>query len=348
MKTLPDNFLQLRNFWLKIFLVLIVAISIYVTMEFWVSLIISIALAFVLNPFVEQLGRIKIGPNKFPLPRFLAIILAFILASGFFIISLVFIIFPLLAEIDKLSLSLPQLAGNIRENLLQLQLLLPDNINSMLNQTINQAEMYIANFIHNTIKAIFEFLSNALQIIIVPVLTFYFIKDGRKIRDNFLSILPLQYQEKCEEYFDEVQNAMSAYVRGLAKLSLIAGTVITAYAFMIDIDYPLVLGLLAAFAEALPIIGPILAVVPAIILTVIHMPDMIASVACFYLIFNQIDSNIIIPKVMGNAIKLHPTMIIFSLLVGAKLFGILGMVFAVPVTAFLKISFKHIFFVSRG
>ena len=83
-----------------------------------------------------------------------------------------------LEDIDKLSLSLPQLAGNIRENLLQLQLLLPDNINSMLNQTINQAEMYIANFIHNTIKAIFEFLSNALQIIIVPVLTFYFIKDG--------------------------------------------------------------------------------------------------------------------------------------------------------------------------
>ncbi len=191
-------------------------------------------------------------------------------------------------------------------------------------------------------------MSNALQIIVVPVLTFYFIKDGKKIRNNFLSILPRQYQEKCEVYFEEVQNAMSAYVRGLAKLSLIAGTVITTYALMIDIDYPLVLGLLAAFAEALPIVGPILAVVPAIILAVIHRPEMVASVICFYIIFNQVDSNIIIPKIMGNAIKLHPTMVIFSLLVGAKLFGPLGMVFAVPVTAFLKISFKHIFFVSRG
>lgn len=342
---LPEDFLRMRSFWLKLFLVVVTSIVIYSTMEFWVSLIISVALAFVLNPFVEQLGRIRIGPNKFPLPRFLAIILAFVLASGFLLISLIFIIFPLLAEVNKLLLSLPQLTTNVRENLLHLQMLLPDNINSMLNQAINQAEMYIANLIHNTIKATFEFLSNALQIIIVPVLTFYFIKDGRKIRNNFLAILPLGYQEQCEIYFDEVQSTMSAYVRGLAKLSLIAGTVITTYAFMINIDYPLVLGLLAAFAEALPIIGPILAVVPAVILAIIHMPDMVASVICFYLIFNQVDSNIIIPKIMGDAIKLHPTMVIFSLLVGAKLFGILGMVFAVPVTAFLKISFKHIFFV---
>ena len=136
---------------------------------------------------------------------------------------------------------------------------------------------------------------------------------------------------------------LSAYVRGMFKLSCIAAVVLSAATYLMSIPYPLVLGLLAGISETLPIIGPIMSLIPAIILALIYVPDMPLRVALFYAIYYLIDSNVTVPKVMGDEINLHPIAIIFSLLIASKLFGILGMIFAVPATAFLKLSFEYIF-----
>ena len=114
--------------------------------------------------------------------------------------------------------------------------------------------------------------------------------------------------------------------------------------YFLDVGYPLVLGLLATLTESVPIIGPIIGAVPAIILAYLVEPSLAFKVLLFFIVIHQLENNIVVPKVMGHTIALHPAIIIISLLVGGKLFGIPGMILAVPVTALLRVLLKHIWF----
>lgn len=344
---LPENFLKSRDFWLKLVFVVTVIGLIYATLDFLISLILAIALAFIINPLVQLLSKITIGPNKLHLPRVLVILLSFIVAiAGIFIVT-VFVALPLIKEINNLAGNMPAIMTGIREWIFKVQGYLPEDINSILNQTLNSLENFFISLVSSIAKNLVDFLSNAFQLVVVPFLSFYLLKDWRTIRANFVKILPYGYRTGVESYLDDVAFMLSSYVRGIFKMCCITGTVISVMTYAMDIHYSLVLGLLAGLGETLPILGPIFAVLPAIVLTIVYTPETLIKVLIFYTFYYVIDSNVFIPKVMGAAINLHPVIILFSLLVGGKLFGVLGMIFAVPTTAFFKISFEHIFIKSR-
>lgn len=344
---LPENFLKSRVFWLKLLFVITAIVLVYNTIDFLVSLILAVALAFIINPLVQLLSLITIGPNKLPLPRVAVILLSFVFVLAGIFLAAIFIAVPLATEINNLSGNMPMIMTSIREWVFKMQGYLPDDINSIINQTLNSLEAFVVTLVSNMAKALVGFLSNAFQLVVVPFLSFYLLKDWRSIRSNLIKVLPHGYQQSIESYFDDVAFMLSSYVRGIFKMCCITGTVISVMTYAMDIHYSLVLGLLAGIGEALPILGPIFAVLPAVILTIVYTPDMLIKVLIFYIFYYVVDSNVFIPKVMGEAINLHPVVILFSLLIGGKLFGVMGMIFAVPTTAFFKISFEHIFIKSR-
>jgi len=106
----------------------------------------------------------------------------------------------------------------------------------------------------------------------------------------------------------------------------------------------MVIGLLAAVTEWIPIVGPIVGAIPAILLGATVSLPLAVKVLIFYIVIQQIDSHIIMPQVMGAVISLHPVVIIIALLIGGTLFGIAGMVLTVPVTAVLQILCRHLWF----
>lgn len=108
-----------------------------------------------------------------------------------------------------------------------------------------------------------------------------------------------------------------------------------------NIGYPFVLATLAAMAEAIPIIGPILSAVPAIILGLAVSTKLGLKVAIFCFFLQQLENHVILPRVMGKSVNLHPVIIIISLLIGGQFLGVLGMLLALPVTALLNIFMQH-------
>lgn len=144
--------------------------------------------------------------------------------------------------------------------------------------------------------------------------------------------------------FNEIQHVLSSYIRGQLTMSCIIATLTFCGMWIMGVPYPMVIGLLAAVTEWIPIVGPIVGAIPAILLGATVSLPLAVKVLIFYIVIQQIDSHIIMPQVMGAVISLHPVVIIIALLIGGTLFGIAGMVLTVPVTAVLQILCRHLWF----
>jgi len=135
---------------------------------------------------------------------------------------------------------------------------------------------------------------------------------------------------------------ISAYIRGQVIISIIIGIFVFSGMYLLGVDYPLVLGLLAACTESIPIIGPIIGSVPAIMLAYLISPTLAFKVIIFYILVQFLENQIVVPNIMGHTIDLHPVAIIISLLIGSQLWGIIGMMLAVPVAALLRVLIKQL------
>jgi predicted PurR-regulated permease PerM len=111
---------------------------------------------------------------------------------------------------------------------------------------------------------------------------------------------------------------------------------------VLDVDYPLVLGLIAALTEAIPVVGPIIGAIPALLLAFLGSPTLALKVLAFYIVIHQLENNVLVPSIMKHTLELHPVAVIISLLIGAHLSGVIGMIVAVPVAAILKVLYKHL------
>ena len=157
-----------------------------------------------------------------------------------------------------------------------------------------------------------------------------------------ITFVSCEAQQRVAHVIDEVGITLSCYIQGLARLSLIAGVCIAVGTTILGIHYPLVFGLLAILAEMVPVVGPLIGAVPAVFIAYSQSPQSAFYVALFYLVFYQFDANVLMPRIIGKKIDLHPVILILSLLIGAKLYGILGMLFAVPVAAVYRVLYKEL------
>ena len=157
---------------------------------------------------------------------------------------------------------------------------------------------------------------------------------------NFFSY---EAQPRVAHIIDEIGITLSCYIQGLARLSLIAGFCIAVGTTILGYSLSACFfGLLAILAEMVPVVGPLIGAVPAVFIAYSQSPQSAFYVALFYLVFYQFDANVLMPRIIGRKIDLHPVILILSLLIGAKLYGILGMLFAVPVAAVYRVLYKEL------
>ena len=316
---------------------------------FLFPILLAVALAFVLHPIAKVFEKIPVGPGKKRLPQAMAIFLAFVAMSGFFYIIAKLIILPLFGEVNLFLKELPDYMQKVDSSNLdwigldqQTRSELPSNLLSLIDSLLAWAMSYILEMMKSLVKSTFEMAVLLVGLIVVPFLAFYFLKDWRELRQLGIDIFSYEVQPKVAAILDELGDVLSAYVRGMFKLSLFVGISITAGVYLLGINYPLILGFLAMIAEFVPVVGPIVVAVPATFLAYAVSPVLALKIALFYFVFYQIDAHYLMPKIMGKSIQLHPVLLILSLLIGAKLFGILGLLFAVPVAAICKVLYKHL------
>ena len=341
--------------WFKLVVATAISYVLYLMAGFMLPILLAIGLAFGLYPLVNMITQVRVAHGMIKLSRAVAIVLALIGFILFIVIAVAFIVLPLFGQLNELLGKLPQLGGTSSGHDLEAMLqdpskipMLPSSFDMLTDGLIKWAMGFVASVLRNLLRSSFEIVSNLIGLIIVPFLAFYFLKDWRDLRSMAINLFNYDVQERAAKVIDDIGRTLSAYTRGLCKLSLISGFVITVGTFILGIQFPLVLGFWAILAEAVPVVGPIMGAVPAIFIAYRQSPEAALHVAIFYAVYYQLDANFLMPKIMGQRLDLHPVLVIGSLLVGAKLFGILGMVFAVPVAAVYRVLYKELWHAEEG
>ncbi|WP_093794676.1 AI-2E family transporter [Sporomusa acidovorans] len=315
----------------------------------YLPIIAAVIVAFVLNPFVNAIVDIPLGARRHHLPRGIAILLVFLLAGLLLTLVTTFVLLPFINEFNKFVVDLPRLIIKIRDLTLLIEqqanlAQVPDNVRQLIVNGLGEAASYAVSLTRNALNTVLAFATQIVELVIVPVLAYYFLKDWKNLKDEFIALFPPTLEVKVVNVIEEMAIVVSNYIRGQVLISVIMGLLVFSGMYFLRVDYPLVLGLLATLTETIPIIGPIIGAIPALMLAYLVSPILATKVAAFYIIIHQIENHIVVPNIMGHTIDLHPTLIIISLLIGGQLYGIPGMILAVPVAALLKVLLRHLWY----
>jgi predicted PurR-regulated permease PerM len=200
-------------------------------------------------------------------------------------------------------------------------------------------------------QKVLESAKSLVEVVVLPVLAFYFLIDGRQLKHEFFSLLPRGKLHETIRMANEFNRIMRAFVVGQVILCVVAGILVGVVLAWMHVPYPFVMGVLAGLTRAIPIIGPIIGGIPIILLTLATQGmGPAVGVLGFFTFLHFAESKFLMPLVIGDRLELHPVVIIVVLLVGGEIGGLLiggsigsllGMFFAAPVGAILRVMIRR-------
>jgi predicted PurR-regulated permease PerM len=294
------------------------------------------AIAFLLNPAVNFLERCK-------LPRLPATLIVYIVVLGLLGWLGYMLVFSLISQALTFSETIQGFASSLPETLSATRAFLekqghipPSNINDAITQIQSQASAFATSLATNAVNLVFIVSNAFLNILLVLVLSFYLTLDGKRIRSSLFSIVPKRSMPGVLIFDEALSRVVGNYIRGQLTLAVIVGMATSFFCIFTGLEkYALICGVLAFLFETIPMVGPGLASITPLILSILlpdPFPRTFVLAACF-LGLQVIESNILGPRIVGHAVGLHPVAAILSLLVGAKLFGLFGALIATPIVA---------------
>lgn len=300
----------------------------------FVLLLLSLAIAFLLTPLVNFLDRF--------LPRVLATLLAYALMiailgglSYALVFSLIQQVLTFQDTVINFFNNLPQQYNSVIKFLTQ-NGIPQSNINDALNQIKAQATSFATSLATNALNIVFIVTNTLIDIIIILVMSFYFTLDGEHIRNSLMSIVPERYKKSVELFEESLNRVVGNYIRGQLTLAVIIGIMAgVGCAFLGLRSYALIIGVLAFIFETIPMVGPALASIPAILISLLLPAPFPRTfwILIYFVCVQAVESNILGPRIVGHAVGLHPVASLLALIIGAQLFGAFGALLATPIVA---------------
>ena len=278
--------------------------------EVFMALYIAFVLALVLNPIVDRLSSRRI-------PRSLAVGLIYLILVVVVSVVTAAGLHPTITETTRLMTDLPKVLEQAA-GISQLSLMgnIPSNLpfssgGQVLNFTLG-------------------LFSNLFFVLSILVFTFYILVEFITVREMILKMVPQGSRKKVDHLLLAMERLLGVYMRGQLLLGLIIGVITYIGLTLIHMPYAMSLALFAGVLEMVPVIGPIISAIPALIVALPLGTVNVASVAILYVLIQQIENNVLVPKVMQRTVGLNPLLTLIILLVGGKLFGLAGVVLAIP------------------
>lgn len=308
------------------------------------TFIASVIIAYILNPFMKFLEKKNIK-------RLYAIILIYIIiALAIFVLAIG--IFPsTFRQFKHLLFSLPDMVKNfvdysdrIRQDLFTDAPFISEfitGINGQLVKIANTLLSYSATWITGMVAGISSFIGVVIQLILIPVITFYLLLEKDKILDFISKNVPDRYENFLVKIWREIDESLSMFVRGRIIMAIFVGVATMVYLMAFGIEFSFVIGVITCVADIIPYIGPFLGFVPAVLLALFKGPFTAFWVAVLFCFVQWLENNILGPKILGDSTGMHPLIVLILLIIGGGMFGVFGMIFSVPVAAVIKIIYKH-------
>lgn len=312
--------------------------------------LLSMAVAFLVTPAVNLL--VKNG-----IPRLLAALVVYVVVLAVLVGLFYELVFSLIQQVQAVSdtvvaffNNLPGWYGQVYTFLLK-QGIPQANIDSAVYQIRDQAVTFARSAATNALNILFILSNLFINIALVTVLSFYLTLDGKRIRDSIIGIVPKRSLSNVLLFEDALNRVVGNYIRGQLTLALIIGTCAGAICLVTGLgNYALIVGVLGFLFETIPMVGPFLASIPAILLSLL-LPDPFPRtfwIIALFIIVQMLESNVLGPRIVGHAVGLHPVAAILALLVGAKMFGALGALLATPAVAVIWVVIASIYRSARG
>ncbi|EMZ6989571.1 AI-2E family transporter [Listeria monocytogenes] len=222
-----------------------------------------------------------------------------------------------------------------------------DKLNTNMSDIMKTLSTKGTSVINSAISSIGSIVGTVTEVVLAivttPLVLFYLLKDGKKLPDFLLKMLPVNGRAHTRQVLGEANHQISSYIRGQIIVSLCIGILLFIGYLIIGLPYALTLAIIAACTSIVPYLGPAIAITPAIIIAIVTSPWLLIKLIIVWCVVQLLEGKFISPQVMGKTLKVHPITILFVILVAGNLFGVLGVIFAVPGYAVLKVIVTHVF-----
>ncbi len=328
-------------------IVAVLALILWIVILQWVKVVqivkyvfYSIVLAYILTPISRWLEKYVSRPRS--------VIILFV-GISIILTALMVLLIPLLTRQAVALLNrLPEFGQQLHQLMVKLhnemeRLGIPYSVQIAFNEYIDKFDNWMALYIRSKMDGAVDGIGRVAALFTVPVLSFYFIKDRDYFRKMILALIPSKIRKPTLQMSKEISKILDRFIRGQILVAIIVGILATIGYLIIGLPYAAIMGLFAGIFEIVPYFGPILGVIPAGMIAILHSPSKLVASIIVMIVVQQLESNIFTPKIMGDHVGLHPIYIILALWAAGAFFGILGMFFAVPTVLILRVIIKNLY-----
>ncbi len=322
---------------------LVAVLVLYLIRDVLGAFVLGAAIAFLIQPAIHRLTELG-------LPRILAIVLIFV-AILLALAGIVLLVLPLfIGEVGQLQSQAPSLATEAQRRITELQgspvSIFGINVNlaSSVETVSSHLRDYLFGQFGNAVSIGLTALTTVLQILLMFVAAFLLALDAHSVRRVLRRLVPNDYRNDFDQIWRRVRRMLYAYVRGQIIVAGMIGILSGIGCAVLGLPDAVALGLIAGITAIIPYLGPFIGALPAVLVGLASGgPFKALLVVGLYFVISNVILNFVYPKVMGDAVRLPPLLVIVALIAGFSWAGILGMFVAVPLAATLRIVFDHIY-----
>ena len=334
------------KFFLTVSAIIIFLYLVYLLTEIIIIIALAILLAFIFAPFVSLIE--SRGFNRLSSTLITFLIFGFLIYFGLSIIipKFIFQMDQLITSLEGFSLieEMKVLEGTLIKYVPFFQ----------TGDLTNRMEMFITSQLTNIFGTVSEILSSIFYVVailvIVPFITFFLLKDSRRILQGILQMIPNKYFEMSYYILKKVTMRLGLFVRAWIFDATFVGMMIGFGFYFIGVPNALPLGVIAGLGHLIPYFGPIIGGIPAIIVSVVQYGDLsqIPFILLVVTLTYAVDNGFVQPYIFGKSVDMHPIAIILLIIAGGTLFGLFGMLLAVPVATVVKTFTREIYFAKKN
>jgi predicted PurR-regulated permease PerM len=317
----------------------VVLYALYLVRDVLLLLYISGIFAIGFSPIVRWIERQRVLPIGTRIPRWLAILILYlvIISAIAGVCALVFP--PLVAQARAFWEHVPELTSRaqaflIDRGLLQRQL--------SMQELVQRAPGTGGDTVGRVIGAAWGFFGGLFGLFTILILTFYLLVEADAIRGAFMRLFPRGRRTQVAKASAAATLKVSAWLNGQLLLAAIIGSTAAIGLWLMGVPYFYVLALIAGVGEMIPVVGPIIAAIPAVAVASSVSGQKALLVALFFLVQQQVENHVLVPKIMERQVGISPAVVIVALLIGGSLLGVMGAILAVPTAAILQVIYQEL------
>ncbi|MCA9849833.1 MAG: AI-2E family transporter [Dehalococcoidia bacterium] len=218
---------------------------------------------------------------------------------------------------------------------------LRDQIDSTIADIGNSSTQIAGDILTGTFGSLTSAIGLVSGFLIIPFWLFYALRDRHFIERNFMRAVPEGFHDDVMHVARISDSLLGRYIRAQLLLGLVVGTAVGVSLTFLGVQFSVGLGLWAGITEMIPVLGPWLGGIPGVIIVLATQPDLLFPVMFVYFIVQQLENNLLVPRIQGDAVDIHPAMVIMLLVVFGAVWGLIGMIVAVPFTAIVRELFWY-------